>query len=35
LRYALYERWYQPRENSTVEADPPPYNALPEARLDD
>lgn len=35
LRYALYETWYRPRQNANEAAPPAPYNALPEARLDD
>lgn len=35
MRYALYETWYHPRENSVFEVNTPSYNALPEARLDD
>ncbi|QWT19789.1 YfhO family protein [Bacillus sp. NP157] len=35
LRYALYEAWYQPRDGSTPQAMPSPYNALPGSRIDD
>jgi hypothetical protein len=35
LRYALYERWYQPRESSAVADAAAPYNELPDYRLDD
>lgn len=35
LRYALYERWYRPRENTLVDVPDSPYNAPPLARLDD
>lgn len=35
LRDALYESWYQPRENVNVASAPAPYNARPDARLDD
>lgn len=35
LRYALYETWYGPRENTLVELPASTYNALPQARLDD
>ncbi|UPG94239.1 YfhO family protein [Luteibacter aegosomatissinici] len=35
LRDALYEAWYRPRENINVTSDAAPYNAPPDARLDD
>jgi hypothetical protein len=35
LRYALYERWYGPRESSNAPAVSAPYNADPTHRLDD
>lgn len=35
LRDALYEAWYQPRENINAASVAAPYNAPPEARLDD
>lgn len=35
LRDALYETWYQPRENINVASATAPYNARPDARLDD
>ncbi|MGN6481455.1 hypothetical protein [Luteibacter sp.] len=35
LRDALYESWYQPRENINVASAQAPYNARPDARLDD
>jgi hypothetical protein len=35
LRYALYEAWYQPRENANATVSEAPYNAWPASRLDD
>jgi hypothetical protein len=35
LRYALYEKAYQPRESANAPVPLAPYNALPAGRLDD